>query len=148
MNCNNNKKTANKGNTSNRGKSLIIVNTIVLNKSFGNKTCLILFNSAIRFDLVDPFIANGRFTTRKINQIPSVSILQNLKFFYHYLLPKKISTCLTIGVRLMKRNHSSKTRIITQMSRRCSYPVRATKRKEISLISDRIHGRCRFLGRN
>jgi hypothetical protein len=32
------------------------------------------------------------------------------------------------------------------MSRRCSYPVRATKGEERSLISDRIHGRCRFLG--
>jgi hypothetical protein len=34
------------------------------------------------------------------------------------------------------------------MSRRCSYPVRATKGKGRSLISDRIYGRCKFLGRN
>jgi hypothetical protein len=34
------------------------------------------------------------------------------------------------------------------MSRRYSYPIRAMKGERRSLISDRIHGRCRFLGRN
>jgi hypothetical protein len=41
-----------------------------------------------------------------------------------------------------------KTRIITQMSRRCSYPSIVTKGEGRSLINDNIHGRCRFLGRN
>ena len=66
MNCSNSKKTANKGNTSNRSKSLLIVNPIFLSISLGDKTSLIPFNSAIRFglDLVDLFATNDRFTTR------------------------------------------------------------------------------------
>ena len=108
MNCSNSKKTANRGNTSNRGKSLLIVNLIFLNISLGNKTSLIPFNSAIRFDLnlVDPFTTNDRFTTRQINQIPSVCLLQSLKFLCHCLLPKRISIGLVIGVRLIKGKHS------------------------------------------
>ena len=108
MNYNNSKKTANRGNTSNRGKSLLIVNPILLSISLGNKTSLIPFNSAIRFgiDLIDSFITNDRFTMRQINQIPNVSLLQSLKFLYHCLLSKRISTGLTIGVRLMKGKHS------------------------------------------
>jgi hypothetical protein len=108
MNCSNSKKTANRGNTSNRGKILLIVNPIFLSISLGNKTSFIPFNSAIIFglDLVDPFTTNDRFTTKQINQIPSVSLLQSLKFLYHCLLPKRISTGLTIGVRLMKGKHS------------------------------------------
>ena len=82
MNCNNSKKIANRGNTSNRGKILLIVNIIFLSISLGNKTSLIPFNSSIRFglDLVDLFTINGRFTMRQINQIPSVSLFQSLKF--------------------------------------------------------------------
>ena len=92
MNYSNSKKTTNRGNTSNMGKSLLIVNPILLSISFGNKTSLIPSNSAIRFglDFVDSFTTNGRFTTRQINQIPSVSLLQSLKFLYHCLLPKRI----------------------------------------------------------
>ena len=69
MNYNNSKKTKNRGNTSNKGKSLLIVNPIFLSIALGNKMSLIPFNSAIRFgfDLVDPFTTNGKFTTRKIN---------------------------------------------------------------------------------
>ncbi len=77
MNCSNSKKIVNRNYTSNRGKSLLIVNHIFLGKSFGNKTCLIMFNRAIRLglDLVDSFTTNDRFTTRQVNQIPSVSLL-------------------------------------------------------------------------
>ena len=104
MNCSNSKKTANRGNTSNWVKRLLIVNPIFLSISLGDKTSLTPFNSAIRFglDLLDPFATNDKFTTRQINQIPSVCLLQSLKFLCHCLLPKRISTCLTIGVRLMK----------------------------------------------
>jgi hypothetical protein len=108
MNCNNSKKTANRGNTSNMSKSLLIVNPIFLSISLGNKTSLIPFNSAIRFGLdpVDSFTTNGKFTTRQINQILCMSLFQSLKFLYHCLLPKRISTCLTIGVKLMKGKHN------------------------------------------
>jgi hypothetical protein len=108
MNCSNSKKTANIGNTSNRGKSLLIVNPIFLSISFGNKTSLIPFNRAIKFglDLVDPFATNGRFTMRQINQVLSMSLLQSLKFLCHCLLPKRVGTGLTIGVRLMKGKYS------------------------------------------
>jgi hypothetical protein len=87
MNCSNSKKTTNRGNTINKGKGLLIVNPIFLSISLGNKTGLILFNRAIKFgfDLIDPFTINDRFTMRQINQIPSVSLLQSLKFFCHYL---------------------------------------------------------------
>jgi hypothetical protein len=70
MNHNNNKKTANISNMSNKNKSLLIVNLIFPSKSLGNKVCLILFNSAIRLslDLVDPFTTNDKFTTRQVNQ--------------------------------------------------------------------------------
>ena len=34
------------------------------------------------------------------------------------------------------------------MSRRCSYSVKAMKGEGRSLISDKIHGQCRFFGRN
>ena len=108
MNCSNSKKTANRGNTSNRDKSLFIVNPIFLSISLSNKTSLIPFNRAIRFglDLLDPFAANGRFTMRQINQIPGMSLLQNLKFLCHCLLPKRVSTDLTNIVRLMKGKYS------------------------------------------
>ena len=93
---------------SNRSKSLLIVNPIFLSISLGNKTSLIPFNRAIRFglDLVDPFATNDRFTMRQINQVPSMTFLQNLKFLCHCLLPKRVSTGLTIGVRLMKGKYS------------------------------------------
>ena len=82
MNCSNSKKTTNIGNMSNRGKGLLIVNPKFLSISLSNKSGLIPFNSAIRFglDLVNLFTTNGRFTTRQINRIPSVSLLQSLKF--------------------------------------------------------------------
>ena len=87
MNCCNSKKITNRGNTNNKGKGLLIVNPIFLSISLSNKTGLILFNSAIKFgfDLINPFTINDRFNMRQINQIPSVSLLQNLKFFCHYL---------------------------------------------------------------
>ena len=112
MNCSNSKKTTNKGNTSNKGKSLLIVNPIFLSISLGNKTSLIQFNSAIvfGFDLVDPFTTNGKFTTRQINQISSVSFLQSLKFLNYCLLPKRISTSLTIGVR-SREAHDGKAQL-------------------------------------
>ena len=108
MNCSNSKKTANRGNMSNRSKSLLIVNPIFLSIFLGNKTSLIPFNRAIRFglDLVDSFAAIGRFTMRQINQVPSLSLLQSLKFLCHCLLPKRVSTSLTIVVRLMKGKYS------------------------------------------
>ena len=108
MNCSNSKKTVNRGNMSNRSKSLLIVNPIFLSISLGNKTSLIPFNRAIRFglDLVDSFAANGRFTMRQINQVPSMSLFQSLKFLCHCLLPKRVSTGLTIGVRLMKGKYN------------------------------------------
>ena len=139
----NSKKTANISNTSIRGKSLLIVNLIFLSKSLGNKTCLIPFNSAIRIglDLVDPFTGNGRFMTRSVNQILSVSLLQNLNFPYHCLLPKRISASLTIGVKLMKRNHNRETRIIMQMSRTCSYQFRTTKRNNMARNAETLRDR-------
>ena len=147
MNRNNGKKIVNRSNTSNWGKSLLIVNLKCLRKYLGNKTCLIPFNSALRFSLgfVNPFTANCRFTIRQVNHIPSVSFLQDLKFLSHCLLSKKISTSLMIGLRLMNKSNNILTRIITQMNRRCSYPFRTTERNGISLTRDMsgFHGRFR-----
>ena len=77
MNRNNGKQTANESNTTNRGKSLLIVNLIFLSKSLDNKTCLIQFDNSIELDidLVDQFTTNNRFTTSQVNQILSTSLL-------------------------------------------------------------------------
>jgi hypothetical protein len=77
MNRNNGKKTTNESNTTNRGKSLLIVNLIFLSKSLDNKTCLIQFYNSIELDidLVDQFTTNDRFTTSQVNQILSTSLL-------------------------------------------------------------------------
>ena len=77
MNRNNGKQTANESNTTNRVKSLLIVNLIFLSKSLDNKTCLIQFDNSIELDidLVDQFTTNDRFTTSQVNQILSTSLL-------------------------------------------------------------------------
>ena len=51
MNHKNNKKTANISNTSNKDKSLLVVNPIFPSKSLGNKVCLI-YCSIVPLDLV------------------------------------------------------------------------------------------------
>ncbi|GMP53549.1 hypothetical protein CsSME_00018982 [Camellia sinensis var. sinensis] len=81
------------------------------------------------FDFVNPFAANYSLARRKINKIPSMSFVQGLEFISHSLLPKRISTSLTIGGRFISREGSRSNNIITKMDRRLSYPAWSTRRR-------------------
>ncbi|GMP94104.1 hypothetical protein CsSME_00043686 [Camellia sinensis var. sinensis] len=124
----NSKQTANRGKLSNRGEDLLIINAIFLVETLGNKTSFVALNRAIRMslDFVDPFAANCSLARRKINNIPSMSFVQNLKFISHSLLPKRISTSLTIGGGFISRKGSRPNNIITKMNRWLSYSVQPT----------------------
>ncbi|GMP67618.1 hypothetical protein CsSME_00027544 [Camellia sinensis var. sinensis] len=80
-------------------------------------------------DFVNPFTANRSFARRKINKIPSMSFVQSLEFISHSLLPKRISTSLTIGGRFISRKGSRPNNTITKVDRRLSYPVWSTRRR-------------------
>ncbi|KAL1352145.1 hypothetical protein AAHE18_06G145800 [Arachis hypogaea] len=84
----NGKKSLNICETSNRSKSLFIVNTMLLHTTLSNQSCLIMVNRTIRasFDLVY-LSTSHNFLIRRINQILSVCFFKCLNFFLHCLLP-------------------------------------------------------------
>lgn len=107
----NSKQTANRGKLSNRGEGLLIINAIFQVATLGNNTSFVALNRAIKMslDFVDLFIANCSLARRKINNIPSMCFVQSLEFISHSLLPKRISTGLTIRGRLICRKAADPT---------------------------------------
>jgi hypothetical protein len=98
-------KSVNGSSVSNRSKGLLIVTTVLLQKTTGNKTSFIALNRAIRvgLDLKDPLARdwNGR---RVRDKIPSAGTLKSSNLLEHSKLPLRISNNITIGGRLRKRD--------------------------------------------
>ncbi|GMP48701.1 hypothetical protein CsSME_00015967 [Camellia sinensis var. sinensis] len=62
-----------------RGKGLLIINTILLGKTLGNQVSLVKLKRTIRMSLnfVDPFATNQILTNRQRKQLPSPSFMQS-----------------------------------------------------------------------
>jgi hypothetical protein len=99
-------KSMNSDPVSNRSKSLLIVMTVLLLKTTGNKTRLIELNSAIRasLDLIDPLARDRKCRRVARDKIPSVGTLKCSNLLSHSKLPLRISNNIAIGDRLRKRD--------------------------------------------
>jgi hypothetical protein len=78
-------KSMNGGSMSNGSKGPLRVTTILMLKTTGNKTCIIVLNRAIResLNLVDP-LAHDRNSRRSMkNKIPSVGMLKSRNLLSH-----------------------------------------------------------------
>jgi hypothetical protein len=97
-------KSMNGGLVSNRSKSLLIVTTILLLKTMGNKTCFIVLNRATRasLNLIDPLARDWYSRRRERDKIPGVGMLKSSNLLGHSKLPLRISNNITIGGKLRK----------------------------------------------
>jgi hypothetical protein len=72
-----------------RGKSLIIIKTLLLLKTTGHKTRFVALKRSIRvsLDLVDPLACDGTNTGRRREKIPGAGTLKRIKLLGHGKLP-------------------------------------------------------------
>jgi hypothetical protein len=107
-NRSNNKKSPNSGHVGNRGKSLIIVTTVLLLKTTRHKTILVALKRAIRssLDLIDPLASNGSHVRRQGHKIPSTGALQSGNLLIHGMLSVRMGSSLSVGGRLNKSSRS------------------------------------------
>ena len=89
-NRSNDNKSTNSSHLCNRSKGLLIIYIILLRKPLSNQLNLVSLNQTIRlsFDCIDPVRTNGT--------LPSINLMQNIKFLSHSLLPKRIKNNFSI----------------------------------------------------
>lgn len=63
----------------------MIIQTFLVCVSFGNKSCLVLFDDTIKtmLDLIDPFASNGMLTQRQGGDGRYILMFQSMDLCYH-----------------------------------------------------------------
>ena len=82
------------------GKSLLIINAILLSETTGDKTGFVSFYRSIRvsLDFIHPLATNGDFARRKRDKVPSVLLVKGAKLFNHGMFPNRNANGLAIGL--------------------------------------------------
>jgi hypothetical protein len=110
------KKSVYSGHMSNGSKSLIIIMTLLLLKTTGNKMSLIAHKRTIRvsLNLIDPLISDWMNTGTE-HKIPRVSPLKSSNLLSYRVLPFQMKNSITIRSWLRKSSDcESKRRVIVR----------------------------------
>jgi hypothetical protein len=109
------KKSAHSGHMGHRGKSLIIVTTLLLLKATSHKTRFVALKRAIRagLNLVDPLACDGTDTGRRRDKIPGASALKRSNLLGHGKLPFGMMLSIPIRSRLKGNRKTILTRRVT-----------------------------------
>jgi hypothetical protein len=92
------KKSVNSGHMSNRSKSLIIIMTVLLLKTTGNKTSLIALKRTVKasLNLIDPLTSDQTNMWGTGHKIPCASPLKSSNLLSHLVLPFQMKNGITI----------------------------------------------------
>jgi hypothetical protein len=109
------KKSVHSGHMSHRSKTLIIVTALLLLKATSHKTRFIALKRSIRAGLnfVDPLARDGTNTGRRINKIPSASVLKHSNLLGHGKLPFRMMLSIPIRSQLEGNRKTVLTRRVT-----------------------------------
>jgi hypothetical protein len=103
---------------SHRGKSLIIVMVVLLQKATSHKTCFIALKRSIRAGLnfIDPLTHDRTNTGRGRDKIPGASALKRSNLLSHSKLPFRMTLSIPIRSRLGGNRKTVLTRRVTVWS--------------------------------
>jgi hypothetical protein len=110
-----NKKSVHSGHMGNRGKSLIIITSLLLLRTTSHKTRFVVLRRSIRasLHLVDPLACDGTNTGRRRDKIPGACTLKHNKLLGHDKLPFRMTHSIPIRSRIKSNRETIVTRRIT-----------------------------------